>query len=167
MATYSFEHKAWQTIPCEVCGELIPQAPTGRVKRYCSAAPSSLPCRLPQAPASAAHAPCSCSYIHYDDRLICWQPSSDLCNFLLYLLRCFAHCQHNGRSSFSRVPLPLKRLQSARYLPHTLPPQRELLFRLPVAAAQAPAAPTLGSMHCRSTFAAAALSHATAATLQA
>jgi len=38
MATYSFEHKAWQTIPCEVCGELIPQAPTGRVKRYCSAA---------------------------------------------------------------------------------------------------------------------------------
>lgn len=38
MATYSFEHKAWQTTPCEVCGELIPQAPTGRLKRYCSAA---------------------------------------------------------------------------------------------------------------------------------
>lgn len=38
MTAYNFEHKAWQTTACEVCGELIPQASTGRVKRYCSAA---------------------------------------------------------------------------------------------------------------------------------
>lgn len=38
MTVYSFESKAWQTTTCEVCGELIPQEPTGRLKRYCSAA---------------------------------------------------------------------------------------------------------------------------------